>query len=318
MSNPTLQHQQPERSESDADSLSPASPQHVEGFGLIRADSLALNAAINASSHTQRSRFGEQLSVNGLRHSQGRLSETLRESQDGAEINTSCMHILVKSKIGWPSWLESEASLYDLFERTFAAVHSVLKLTEVADEFGIEVEIPMSQVERFEKEFRGRALQSEIDKIHGIHPLFKQPDAKLVKLTKTLGSGNGLEFGMDSVNNLSARIDALSVVGIRRKAEVEAMRAQQITLMEEIEKRAAAIESRIENKVIKEIGRMRLDMVMRQVVSHIVREMGSEEEVMLYEEPSGIQLKVDEASWLVGGPKGKEKLSRGGSKSVLL
>ncbi|KAI8810958.1 hypothetical protein BJ742DRAFT_799352 [Cladochytrium replicatum] len=228
------------------------------------------------------------------------------------------MHILVKSKIGWPSWLESEASLYDLFERSFAAVHSVLKLTEVPDEFGMEVEIPMTQVERFEKEFRGKALPSEIDKIHGIHPLFKQPDAKLVKLTKTLGSGNGLEFGMDSVNNLSARIEALSAVGVRRKAEVEAMRAQQITLLDEIEKRTAAIESRIENKIINDIGRMRLDMVMRQVVSHIVREMGSEEEVIVFGEPSGIQLKVDEGGWLVGGPKGKGKLNRGGSKSVLL
>ncbi|KAJ3391030.1 hypothetical protein HDU92_000187 [Lobulomyces angularis] len=58
---------------------------------------------------------------------------------------TTTMHFLCKSKLGWIAWREKEASLFSLFERAFSASRCELKFGESMDEFGLEIEIPNNQ-----------------------------------------------------------------------------------------------------------------------------------------------------------------------------
>ncbi|KAI8917792.1 hypothetical protein DFJ77DRAFT_457837, partial [Powellomyces hirtus] len=90
------------------------------------------------------------------------------EAEVGAQ--TSCMHFMVKSKLGWIAWKEMEATLYSIFERAFGATRCEMKFSESLEDFGFEVEVPTSEVEKFQKFFKGKALAQEIDMLHGIDP----------------------------------------------------------------------------------------------------------------------------------------------------
>lgn len=98
-----------------------------------------------------------------------------KEAEPGSD--TTTMHFLITTKLGWIPWKEREASLFSLFERGFAATRCELKFSDMLNELAMEVEIPNTQIVRldlsqakFEKYFIGKALATEIDKLHGIEP----------------------------------------------------------------------------------------------------------------------------------------------------
>ena len=72
------------------------------------------------------------------------------EAAPGAD--TSTMHFSIKSKLGWVAWKEKESSLYrylysfSLLERAFSATRCELKISDMLNEFAMEVEIPNDQV----------------------------------------------------------------------------------------------------------------------------------------------------------------------------
>ncbi|KAI8816155.1 uncharacterized protein EV422DRAFT_572049 [Fimicolochytrium jonesii] len=152
----------------------------------------------------------------------------LTESKE-AEVGTqtSCMHFLVKSKLGWIAWKEMEATLYSIFERGFGATRCQMKFAELSEDFGFEVEVPNSEVEKFQKFFKGRALAQEIDMLHGIDPVVNsRRDAKLTNLKKTMGSTLQESDVRSSIETVLHRFAALEAVGAARTKEVAAIQSQ--------------------------------------------------------------------------------------------
>ena len=96
------------------------------------------------------------------------------EADVGTE--TTSVHILFSSKLGWIYWKvckfypkhkltqtqDTEASLYALFEKAFAATVCALKFGDTMDQFALEVNIPNTQVSSLEKELKGKGLMQEI------------------------------------------------------------------------------------------------------------------------------------------------------------
>ncbi|KAJ3015983.1 hypothetical protein HKX48_004282 [Thoreauomyces humboldtii] len=149
------------------------------------------------------------------------LTESL-EAEVGCE--TSCMHFMVKSKLGWIAWKEMEATLYSIFERGFGATRCEMKFSDSLEDFGFEVEVPNGEVEKFHKFFKGRALAQEIDMLHGIDPITtSRRDAKLTNCKKTMGSTLQESDVRSSIEVLLRRFQALEEVGVKRDKEVSAI-----------------------------------------------------------------------------------------------
>ena len=58
----------------------------------------------------------------------------------------------------WIAWRETEAELYYFFERNFKTQKCTLKLTPDEGVFGIELEVPLDVLPRFEKAFKGTSM----------------------------------------------------------------------------------------------------------------------------------------------------------------
>ncbi|KAJ3248014.1 hypothetical protein HDU78_002448 [Chytriomyces hyalinus] len=147
---------------------------------------------------------------------------------------TTCVHVAFQSKLGWMAWKDREASLFVLFERVFGCVSVVLKFTESLDVFGVEMEVPNDQVVRLEKELKTKYLLAEIDKIHGLSPAMKAPDCKVLRVSKTMGSGVSSDSIKSSLESLQARVNALRNCGNARKKEVDAISEQWNALREKV------------------------------------------------------------------------------------
>ncbi|KAJ3118529.1 hypothetical protein HDU96_000945 [Phlyctochytrium bullatum] len=168
---------------------------------------------------------------------------TVQEAQVGSE--TTCVHILFHSKMGWMAWKDREASLFSVFERGFAATKASIKFNDTLDHFGVEVEVPNEQVTNLEKQLRGRTLLAEIDRCHGILPPMRVTDARVTKITKSMGSTIKTQNTKSSVESLEARVRALESCGRNRMREVTAMCEQWTALKEQLETRMRQIETKM-------------------------------------------------------------------------
>ncbi|KAI9090016.1 hypothetical protein DFS34DRAFT_597814 [Phlyctochytrium arcticum] len=163
---------------------------------------------------------------------------------------TSCMHFLVRSKLGWIVWKEMEASLYAMFERAFAATRCEMKFSDSMEEFGFEVELPNEQVEKFTKIFKSRSLELEIDRLHGLDPLLtKFKDAKLQNLKKTLGTTLKDTDVRSSLEVLHTRFRALEAVGLNRDKEINAIQEQFNYMQTTMNQRFESVQKRFQTKM---------------------------------------------------------------------
>ncbi|KAJ3173712.1 hypothetical protein HDU88_002801 [Geranomyces variabilis] len=179
------------------------------------------------------------------------------ETEVGAQ--TSCMHFVARSKLGWIAWKEMEATLYSIFERSFGATRCEMKFSDSLEDFGFEVEVPNTEVEKFKKFFKGKALAQEIDMLHGIDPLTtSRRDAKLVNMKKTLGSTLQETDVRSSIEVLTKRFKALEQVGVNRDREVSAIQDQfafmQTTMLKRFDDTGARFQSKMEDAVWKKMG----------------------------------------------------------------
>ncbi|RKO86460.1 hypothetical protein BDK51DRAFT_25770 [Blyttiomyces helicus] len=167
------------------------------------------------------------------------------EAPPGSE--TSCMHFLVKSKLGWIAWKEREASLYALFERSFGATRCDMKLSETFDELALEVEVPNDQVEKFQKFFRSKALLAEIGKVISWIREGRGGEISFTGLSQwSLNGGTSIEA-------LPARFGALSSVNQSRRREIAGMadqlRSLQASMLARFERTQEGIDKRIQMAV---------------------------------------------------------------------
>ncbi|KAJ3171880.1 hypothetical protein HDU87_008198 [Geranomyces variabilis] len=179
------------------------------------------------------------------------------ETEVGAQ--TSCMHFVARSKLGWIAWKEMEATLYSIFERSFGATRCEMKFSDSLEDFGFEVEVPNTEVEKFKKFFKGKALAQEIDMLHGIDPLTtSRRDAKLVNMKKTLGSTLQETDVRSSIEVLTKRFKALEQVGVNRDREVSAIQDQfafmQTTMLKRFDDTGARFQAKMEDAVWKKMG----------------------------------------------------------------
>ncbi|KAI8620346.1 hypothetical protein BC830DRAFT_1099621 [Chytriomyces sp. MP71] len=180
---------------------------------------------------------------------------------------TTCVHVVFSSKLGWMAWKDREASLFELFERVFGCVRGELNFSESLTEFGVELELPNDQVARMEKEFKSKFLLAEIDKIHGISPSMRAPDCKVVRTTKSLGSGILSDSIKSSIESLQIRVNNLRTCGLARAKEVAAIEEQWNFLRDRVTKRCDKTEERIIAKPDK------LQDVEGQVVTRVMAEL---------------------------------------------
>lgn len=103
---------------------------------------------------------------------------------------TTNMHILIHTRMGWIAWKESEAALFSIFERAFNAIRCELRFADNMSDIGLEIEIPDTEVKKFQKKYNSKEIVTEINKIHGLDPCIALQDAKLATLKMTKGSGH--------------------------------------------------------------------------------------------------------------------------------
>ncbi|KAI8899055.1 hypothetical protein BC833DRAFT_619753 [Globomyces pollinis-pini] len=169
--------------------------------------------------------------------------------------NTTQFNFEIITKIGWIAWKDKEASLYTLFERTFGATRCELKISDTLDDFVMEIEIPTENVDKFQKQFWGKTLAKEIDKIHGIEPsVCSWTDARLSKLIKSAGSTLASTHVKSSCENLTQRFDMLEKCANSRNKEVAAMMDMCSSIMEELTSKFDALSHRIDMKVYEKCG----------------------------------------------------------------
>ncbi|KAI9005338.1 hypothetical protein BC832DRAFT_539954 [Gaertneriomyces semiglobifer] len=208
------------------------------------------------------------------------LSES-NEAPPGTE--TSCMHFQVRSKLGWVAWKEREASLYALFERSFAATRCEMKFSESMEEFGFEVEVPNDEVPKFQKFFKSKTLIQEIDYLHGIDPVitkWRDPpcpnrltlelphQARLVNLKKTLGSTLKDTNVRSSIEVLNNRFKSLEQVGQARDREVDAIKAQFVHMQTTLVQRLEDIQTRSLNRM-NELINSKLEAIQKDILTTI-------------------------------------------------
>ncbi|KAJ3161703.1 hypothetical protein HDU86_006473 [Geranomyces michiganensis] len=154
------------------------------------------------------------------------------ETEVGAQ--TSCMHFVAKSKLGWIAWKEMEATLYSIFERSFGATRCEMKFSDSLEDFGFEVEVPNTEVEKFKKFFKGKALAQEI----------ACTDACIIVRS--------------SIEVLTKRFKALEQVGVNRDREVSAIQDQfafmQTTMLKRFDDVGARFQQKMEDAVWKKMG----------------------------------------------------------------
>ncbi|KAJ3075220.1 hypothetical protein HDU99_001564 [Rhizoclosmatium hyalinum] len=152
------------------------------------------------------------------------------------------------TKLGWMTWKDRESSLFALFERVFGCTRAELKFGEAMDTIGVDVEVPTAQVASLEKELRKKYLLAEIDKIHGVSPSVRAPDARLLRTSKSLGSGVLEGNTKSSIVSLQDRIKALHKCHESRRKEVDAILAQWDSMKTVLNDKAVKMDAKIEAK----------------------------------------------------------------------
>ncbi|KAJ3076395.1 hypothetical protein HDU98_003650 [Podochytrium sp. JEL0797] len=161
---------------------------------------------------------------------------------------TTTVHIAFYSKLGWMVWKDGEASLCSLFERAFGCLRVEVKFTQDLDQFGLDLELPNTQVAHLEKQLYKKHLLAEIDKIHGLSPSFRNPDCRVLRTTKSLGSGVCRDHTKSSVESLQSRIDSLQNCSKGRRREVDAIVEQWNAMQDNMNAKAARMEAKIDAK----------------------------------------------------------------------
>ncbi|ORY32473.1 hypothetical protein BCR33DRAFT_723492 [Rhizoclosmatium globosum] len=161
---------------------------------------------------------------------------------------TTTLHMAFHTKLGWMTWKDRESSLFALFERVFGCTRAELKFGEAMDTIGVDVEVPTAQVASLEKELRKKYLLAEIDKIHGVSPSVRAPDARLLRTSKSLGSGVLEGNTKSSILSLQDRIKALHKCHESRRKEVDAILAQWDSMKTVLNDKAVKMDAKIEAK----------------------------------------------------------------------
>ncbi|KAJ3414188.1 DEAD H (Asp-Glu-Ala-Asp His) box helicase 11 [Chytridiales sp. JEL 0842] len=200
------------------------------------------------------------------------LNSPLSEPLDAVEeadvgTDTTAVHILFQSKVGWMCWKDTESSLFALFEKAFAACKCSIKFSDALDQFGVEMEVPNSNVAKLEKDMKGRNILQEIDKLHGLSPVTRTYDVKVLHLTKTMGSTVSASTPRSSLEALQARIRGLEQCTQNRMKEVTAIKEQWEFLKGQIESKMDALEKRAlsKPKKIEEFERVVVESVMAEL-----------------------------------------------------
>ncbi|KAI8854524.1 hypothetical protein BC829DRAFT_380140, partial [Chytridium lagenaria] len=183
---------------------------------------------------------------------------TVQEGKLGSE--TTCLHVLFQSRLGWMCWKDREATLFSLFERGFAATKACIKFNDTLDQFGVEVEVPNEQVANLERQLRGKSLLQEIGRIHGLSPALRVSDARVLKVTKTLGTTIKSQSTKSSIESLQNRLKALEGCGGQRVKEVQGMCELWNALQMQVNGRFKVLEEKLTSKP-ERLGRIEGDIV---------------------------------------------------------
>ncbi|KAJ3209818.1 hypothetical protein HDU82_000058 [Entophlyctis luteolus] len=161
---------------------------------------------------------------------------------------TTTVHVTFSSKLGWICWKDTEASLFALFERAFACVRAEMTFSDSLDTFGVSLEVPSIHVAALEKELGRKFLLAEVDRIHGISPALRTPDAKILRITKSLGATVCTDCTPSSIESLNGRVNSLMKCAKSREKEIVAMSDQLKDLEERIRFRTCSLESKISTR----------------------------------------------------------------------
>ncbi|KAJ3274987.1 hypothetical protein HDV01_001493 [Terramyces sp. JEL0728] len=135
--------------------------------------------------------------------------------------HTACFNFEIYTKLGWIAWKEREASLY----------------------------------EKFNKQFKGKTLTAEIDKIHGIEPaICSWTDCKFGNLKKTHGSTLAQTNEKSSAENIRNRLEGLENCSSGRQREVDAIKEMYTNITKDITKKFNDLCHRIDMKVYEKCG----------------------------------------------------------------
>ncbi|KAJ3219374.1 hypothetical protein HDU67_001593 [Dinochytrium kinnereticum] len=165
--------------------------------------------------------------------------------------------------------MNSPIAIVQEAQRGFAATKAAIKFNDSLDQFGLEIEVPNEQVANLEKQLRGRSLLQEIDRVHGISPALKVSDARVLKVTKSLGSTIKSQNTRSSIESLQNRLKALEACGQNRIKEVKAITELWTALQTQVTGRMSLIEEKVSAKP------ERLGKIEGEIVERLTEELKS-------------------------------------------
>jgi len=161
------------------------------------------------------------------------------------------VNFIIESKLGWITWKETEAELYYYFERSYKATRCIIKLTQEETLFGVELDLPLDVLPRFEKAFKGTSMPADIDRIHGLDPAlnYKRADAKLSRLIVSHAAPRPLAAEKPAISTLERKVNTLEIASQKDDLEIHGLIAQVSELQRLFQKRFDENEKKWEKRM---------------------------------------------------------------------